>query len=93
MESESLRRERRMESARGRVHLTSGRARVHTQQFRFLVFPVLKMAFLSAFAEQFQLSSNTVKLLKGEAFDCETAVLGLSEENIKDLEGLKLLAC
>ena len=38
MESESVRRERRMESARGRVHLTSGRARVHTQQFRFLVF-------------------------------------------------------
>ena len=40
MESESVRRERRMESARGRVHLTSGRARVHTQQFRFLVFSV-----------------------------------------------------
>ena len=38
MESESVRRERRMESARGRVHLTSGRARMHTQQFRFLVF-------------------------------------------------------
>ena len=36
MESESVRRERRMESARGHVHLTSGRARVHTQQFRFL---------------------------------------------------------
>ena len=29
MESESVRRERRMESARGRVHLTSGRARAH----------------------------------------------------------------
>ena len=28
MESESVRRERRMESARGREHLTSGRARV-----------------------------------------------------------------
>ena len=47
------------------------------------------MAFLSAFAEQFQLSSNTIKLLK-EEFDCEMAVLGLSEENIKALEGLKL---
>ena len=90
MESESVRRERRMESARGRVHLTSGRARVHTQQFRFLFFAVQKMAFLSDFAEQFQLSSNTIKLLKEEAVDCETAVLGLSEENIKDLEGLKL---
>ena len=53
------------------------------------VFSVLKMAFLSPFAEQFQISSNTVKLLTEEAFDCETAVLGLSEENIKDLEGLK----
>ena len=31
-ESESARRERRMESARGCVHLTNGRARVHTQQ-------------------------------------------------------------
>ena len=48
------------------------------------------MAFLSAFAEQFQLSSNTIKLLKEEVFDCETAVLGLSEKNIEDLEGLKL---
>ena len=38
MESESVRRERRMESARGRVHLTSGRARVRTQQFRLLGF-------------------------------------------------------
>ena len=38
MESESVRRERRMESAKGRVHLTSGRVRVHTQQFQFLVF-------------------------------------------------------
>ena len=38
MESESVRRERRMESARGRVHLTSGRARMHTQQFQLLVF-------------------------------------------------------
>ena len=80
-----------MESARGRVHLTNGRAGMHTQQFRFcFLFFVLKMAFLSAFAEQVQLSSNTVKLLKEEAFDYETAMLGLSEENIKDLEGLKL---
>ena len=29
MESESVRCERRMESVRGHVHLTSGRARVH----------------------------------------------------------------
>ena len=90
MESESVRRERRMESARGRVHLTSGRARVHTQQFWFLVFSVLTVDFLSAFADQFQLSSNTIKLLKEKVFDCETAVLGLSEKNIEDLEGLKL---
>ena len=55
-----------------------------------LFFSVLMMASLSAFAEQFQLSSNTVKLLKEEVFDCEMAVLGLSEENIKDLKGLKL---
>ena len=48
------------------------------------------MAFLSAFAEQFQLSSSTIKLLKEEVFDCKTAVLGLSEKNIDDLEGLKL---
>ena len=48
------------------------------------------MAFLSASDDQFQLSSNTIKLLKEEAFDCETALLGLSEQNIKDLEGLKL---
>ena len=40
------------------------------------------MAFLFDFAEQFQLSSSTVKLRKEEAFDCATAVLGLSEENI-----------
>ena len=48
------------------------------------------MDFLSALADQFQLSSNTIKVLKEEAFDCETAVLGLSEKNIEDLEGLKL---
>ena len=48
------------------------------------------MAFLSAFAEKFQLSSDTVKLLTEEAFDCKTAMLGLSEEHIQDLEGLKL---
>ena len=66
MESESERRERRMESARGRVLLTSGKARVHTQQSRFLFFSVRspnlcgvkKMAFLSGFAEQFHLRSN-----------------------------------
>ena len=51
---------------------------------------VKKTAFLSGFAEQFQLSSNTVKLLKEEALDCQTALLGLSEENLKELEGLKL---
>ena len=38
MESESVRRERRMESARGHMHLTSGRARGHTGSFGFLVF-------------------------------------------------------
>ena len=38
MESESVKRERRMESARGHVHLTSDRASVHTQQCRFLFF-------------------------------------------------------
>ena len=48
------------------------------------------MDFLSALADQFQLSSNTIKILKEEAFDCETAVLGLSENNIQELEGLKL---
>ena len=48
------------------------------------------MDFLSALADQFQLSSNTIKILKEEAFDCETAVLGLSENNIEELEGLKL---
>ena len=86
-----------MESATGRVHLTSGRARVHTQQSRFLFFlcipnlcGVKKTAFLSGFAEQLQLSSSTVKLLKEEALDCQTALLGLSEENLKQLEGLKL---
>ena len=48
---------------------------------------VKRTAFLSGFAEQFQLSSNTVEL---QAFDCETALLGQSEENLEDLEGLKL---
>ena len=48
------------------------------------------MAFLSGFAEQFQLSSNIVELLKEQAFDCETALLGLWEENLKELEGLNL---
>ena len=38
MESESVRRERRMESVRGHVHLTSGRVRVHAQQFWFFCF-------------------------------------------------------
>ena len=99
MESESARRERRMESARGRVILTSGRERVHTKQSRFLFFfcafptcaRVKKMAFLSGFAEQFQLSSTIiVELLKEQAFDCETALPGLSEENLKELESLKL---
>ena len=47
------------------------------------------MAFLSGFAEQFQPSSNISELLKEEAFDCETAMLGLSEENLTELEGLK----
>ena len=88
MESESARRERRMESARGRVH---------TQQSQFLFFlcipslcGVKKISFLSGFAEQFQLSSNIVELLKEEAFDCQMALLGLSEENLNYLEGLKL---
>ena len=88
MESESARRERRMETAWGRVHLTSSRARVQKQQFPFLFFlcipnlcGVKKMAFLSGFAEQFQLSSNIAELLKEEAFDSETALLGLLEQN------------
>ena len=90
-----------MESERGRVHLTIGGARVHTQQSQFLLLfffclcipnlcGVKKMAFLSDFAERFQLSSNIVELLKEEAFHCETALFGLSEENIKEMEGLKL---
>ena len=48
------------------------------------------MDFLSALADRFQRSSNNIKVLKEEAFDCETAVLGLSETNMEDLEGLKL---
>ena len=39
IKSESARRER-MESARGRMHLTSGRTRMHTQQSWFLFFSV-----------------------------------------------------
>ena len=35
MESESVRRERRMESARGRVHLTCDKAHEHTKQSQF----------------------------------------------------------
>ena len=41
------------------------------------------MTFLSGFDEQFHLSRNIVKLLKEQSFDCETAMLGLSEENLK----------
>ena len=37
-ENENVRRERKMESARGSVHLTSGRARVHTRQSCFCFF-------------------------------------------------------
>ena len=48
------------------------------------------MAFLSVFADWFQLSSNTVELLKEQAFDCKTVLLGLSEENLKEVKGLKL---
>ena len=79
-----------MESARGRVHLTTGRAHVHTQQSRFLLFlcifnlsGVKKITFLSGFTEQFQLSSKVVERLKEQALDCETALL-------KELEGLEL---
>ena len=96
MDSESARRERRMGSARGRVHLTSGRARAHAEVSGvfFLYVPSLcgvkKIAFLSGFAEQLQLSSNIVEMLKEQAFDRETALLGLSEGNLKEMEGLKL---
>ena len=51
---------------------------------------VRKMALLSGFAEQFQPSSNITELFKEQAFDCETAMFGLSEENLTEQEGLKL---
>ena len=60
----------------------------------FLCIPSLcgvkKVTFLSGLAEQFQLSSNVIELLKEEALDCETALPRLSEENLKELGGLKL---
>ena len=43
------------------------------------------MAFLSAFAKQFQLSSNTVEVLRDEGFDWETALLGLLEESLMEV--------
>ena len=81
MESESVRRERRVESARARVHFDQRQsARAHAA-VSVSCFSVLKMDFLSAFADRFQLSSNTIKVLKEEAFDCETAVLGCNKKN------------
>ena len=91
------RRERRMESERGRVHLTRDRARI---THAAVSFPMCRREgrgcvceegdFSTWIAEQFQLSSNIAELLTEQAFDCETAILGLSEENLKELEGLKL---
>ena len=40
-----------------------------------------KTAFLSAFANQYQLSTNMVEVLRDEGFDCKT----LSEQSVIEL--------
>ena len=49
-----------------------------------------KVALLSVFVRQYQISSNTAAVLRNEAFDSETALVGLSDETLKELKSLKL---